>query len=334
MPLREKLNELYHDAKGQVERYANERKGQQPPPNYQQQHPPQPPHQYAGQHQPQYSYERPPPPPPPQQHVMGASAPQVYWQPHFHPSVPVSQAFEHQKGAGGWGNNELQTYTESPANSFHTPESRLILRAIVNHTLPDPAQKFTSARLVSHQSLNRNQGFLSARLQPPVARGIWPAFWLLPREPFTWPHDGEVDIMETWNADPMNHSCLHWGFYTGEDSQKHKVIDTPIPDFASPWGHEFGFAWQQSEHGPGGRLVWYIDGRPVMRAAFPSGTKPLREFQIIINVAMGGNVCQGEEPADGVYDLVVHEIKFFEEPVGGWQDFERAWQTAPEGHGC
>ena len=266
--------------------------------------------------------------------MMPTSSLQIYWQPQFHPSVPVSHIFEHQKGAGGWGNNEIQTYTDAPANSFHTPDGKLVLRAIVNHALPKPAQRFTSARLVSHQSLDRAQGFLSARVQPPIARGIWPAFWLLPREPFTWPTDGEVDVMETWNGDPTNHSCLHWGFYTGEDSQKHKVIQTPMPDFASPRGHEFGFAWQQPDHGPGGRLVWYIDGRPVMKAAWPMGAKFLRDFQIIINVAMAGNVCDGVQPADGIYDLVVHEIKLCDAPMGGWQEFDRVWHTTPEGHGC
>ena len=138
--------------------------------------------------------------------------------------------------------------------------------------------------------------------------------------------------METWNADPTNHSCLHWGHYNAKDSQKHKVINTPISDFARPFGHDFGFAWDQQ--GEKGRLVWYINGRPVMRAAIAPKTRPLRTFQIIINVAMGGNVCDGVVPANGCYDMVVHEISFCEEPMGGWQEFDRIYAHVPEGHGC
>ena len=138
---------------------------------------------------------------------------------------------------------------------------------------------YTSARLTSHQTLSRPRGYLEATTLPPSAPGIWPAYWMLPCEPFNWPGDGEVDIMESWNGEKKNHSCLHWGHYNGEDSQKHKVIQTPLTDLTtSP--HTYGFAWIEEDGIPDwrGRLIWYIDGRPVMKSNIPAGSRRMEDY--------------------------------------------------------
>lgn len=258
------------------------------------------------------------------------SAHLTYWHPVFHPSTPVWTYFEQKIGADGWGNNELQNYTRSPINSFFTPDNKLVVRAI---SRPDALQdKYTSARLVSEQKLDRARGYLTARLTVPCARGIWPAFWLLPAEPFTWPIDGEIDICESWNGLNINHSCLHWGHYNAEDSQKHRVMESNL---SSPnLIQEFSLAWEQtSKQSPqSGRILWYLNGLPVMRASIPEGIRPLRDFRIILNVAIGGNVCQGVLPAAGVYDLVVHDIRMSEEPRGGWEKFRSDWDKTSEGN--
>lgn len=254
-----------------------------------------------------------------------------YFQPKLDPSVPVSQNFRYELGSHGWGNNELQNYVDLPANSFHTPSGKLVIRAIANSGAPD-GQKYTSARLTSHQTLSRNRGSLTVRLTAPCASGVWPAFWLLPADPFSWPTDGEVDIFESWNGDRINHSCLHWGHFNGEDYWKHRVRENSIPDMDRPDGHVFNFVWDQPDNGHGGRLIWFIDGQPAMRAEIPAGTRRLADFRIIANVALGGNVCNGLIPRDGSYDLVVHDLKFDEQPVGGWEGFNRAWAAAQDGH--
>jgi hypothetical protein len=73
-------------------------------------------------------------------------------------------------------------------------------------------------------------------------------------------------------------------------------------------------------------MVWYIDGRPVMKGTIPAGTRPMREFSILLNVAMGGNVCAGQVPADGAYDMVVYALHAANElEYGGWNRFEADW---------
>ncbi|OQE29626.1 hypothetical protein PENSTE_c002G00712 [Penicillium steckii] len=285
------------------------------------------------------SSNNPPPPPiptsskPPSAYQDQSSQPQIYWRPNLHPQAPVSTNFYHEQGQHGWGNNEAQNYVDSQQNSFHSMQGdAVIVRALINHGHPDPAQKFTSARLSSHQTLDRPRGCLSARIIAPVARGIWPAFWLLPKDPFKWPEDGEIDIMEAWNGDAVNHTCLHWGHFNGEDWDKHRVLETPIPNITSPMGVRYDFIWDEDESTGRGRLVWLIDGRPIMRAEKPPGTRKMSEFRILLNIAVGGNVCQGVMPNDGYYDIVVRELAMWDAPPWGWNHFERIWNDSKDGN--
>jgi beta-glucanase (GH16 family) len=256
----------------------------------------------------------------------------AYWNPTFAPHIPVSEYFDYNTGGGGWGNNELQTYTSDPTNSFHTNDNTLILRCTVDSRRTG-AERYTSARLVSKQRLGRRRGYLTATITPPRGKGVWPAFWLLPEEPFKWPQDGEVDIFEAWNGSDVNHSCLHWGGYSDwRDKSKHRVITTRIP--AIEGQHEYGFAWDQVEgKGDGGYMIWYIDGKPVMRATRPRGTRRLECWRILLNIAVGGNVCNGNTPNDGSYDMVVSKLIMSDEPPGGWERFGQDWNSAPEGRG-
>lgn len=263
--------------------------------------------------------------PPPPQNIAPPHAEKVYWKPSFSAQTPVAQNFRHEIGDHGWGNNEKQMYTDSPTNSFHH-DNRLIVRGLVENG------SYTSARLTSHQTLSRPRGYLEATTLPPSAPGIWPAYWMLPCEPFNWPGDGEVDIMENWNDERTNHSCLHWGHYNGEDAQKHRVIQTPLPDLTTV-PHTYGFAWIEEDGIPDwrGRLIWYIDGRPVMKGTIPAGSRRMEDYRLLINIAMGGTCNKGKLPNDGYYDLVVSNLKMCEEPVGGWQAFEQAWNATSEG---
>lgn len=262
----------------------------------------------------------------------GASQAAAYWAPTFHPSKAVSDDFSHETGQSGWGNAELQNYTASGANSFFTPAGQLVLRAVARSGAPTQEERYTSARLTTRRTLARQRGCLEVRLTAPCARGVWPAFWMLPAEPFRWPEEGEVDVFESWNGEATNHSCLHWGNYDGRDWDRHRVVETPVHGLADPRGMLYAFAWEQPEDGAGGRMVWYIDGRPVMRAGIPAGTRRMSDWRIIINVAMGGNVCQGAVPADGVYNLAIHSIRMLDAPQAGWEGFESHWKSTKEGH--
>lgn len=134
--------------------------------------------------------------------------------------------------------------------------------------------------------------------------------------------------METWGGSRMNHSCLHWGHYNGVDHDKHRVIDTTVPMLDHPNGVQYGFAWDQAS----GKLLWYVDNKPVMKGVIPAGTRKMADFQIKLNIATGGNTMQGERPDHGTYEMIVHEVGMFEAPPGTWSTFESYWNSTPEGH--
>lgn len=72
----------------------------------------------------QQQYQQPPPPVPQASHPSqsgppGFHQPAPYWQARFDPATPVGAEWEHKLGNNnGWGNNEMQHYTDDGANSF------------------------------------------------------------------------------------------------------------------------------------------------------------------------------------------------------------------------
>ncbi len=96
-----------------------------------------------------------------------SAAPNAYWIASFDPSHPLTQEWRRETGAHGWGNAELENYTDSDRNSFFRPAPNgghcMVLKSIAeNDTL-------TSARLTSLASLGRPRGYLAATITGPSA---------------------------------------------------------------------------------------------------------------------------------------------------------------------
>jgi beta-glucanase (GH16 family) len=153
--------------------------------------------------------------------------------------------------------------------------------------------------------------------------GVWFAFWLLPKAPFTWPGDGEIDICEGWDGISESGACLHWGHFNGEDWDKHRVQKRTFSGDC----HHYGFAWDCKEK----KLLWFTDGRPTMKAAIPKGIRDMKEFQILLNVAQGGNVMQSAPDMPSSSEMIVTDLKMYKEIPGGWKHFKSLYKSAKEG---
>src|SRR5262245_51540044 len=96
-------------------------------------------------------------------------------------------------GGGGWGNDELQYYTDRPENS-RVENGFLVLEARKERFRN---RDYTSARLKTQGLQNWTYGRLEARIQVPNGQGVWPAFWMLGANfpEVGWPECGEIDIM-------------------------------------------------------------------------------------------------------------------------------------------
>lgn len=80
-------------------------------------------------------------------------------------------------------------------------------------------------------------------------------------------------------------------------------------------------------------MIWFTDGRPTMKAFIPEGIRDLKEFQILLNVAMGGNVMNGSVPnMPSSSDMVVTDLKMYREIPGGRNHFSSFWKSAKEGN--
>lgn len=247
-----------------------------------------------------------------------------YWKPDL---SSISASFTYDLGDHGWGNEELQIYTDSPQNAFIGQDGKsIVIRAIADKEEANGNEnRYSSARLVSKACLNEEQGYVEACIEAPFAKGIWSAFWLLPKKPFTWPYCGEVDIHECWNGLKENGTCLHWGHFNGQDWDKHRVLKKPV----STGRYSYGFAWNYKEK----KLLWFLDGKPTMKAAIPKLTRSLTEFQIVLNVAMGGNVMNGSVPSmPSSHDMIISDLAMYREPPCGWSEFNSTWEIAKEGN--
>src|SRR6202044_1872281 len=89
-----------------------------------------------------------------------------------------------------WGNEELETYTASTANSYVNGNGALIIAARRTH------KGYTSARL--HTQATFTYGLIQASIKLPVGQGLWPAFWMIGSDfpKVGWPRSGEVDMLE------------------------------------------------------------------------------------------------------------------------------------------
>jgi beta-glucanase (GH16 family) len=125
-------------------------------------------------------------------------------------------------GGHGWGNAELQYYTDSVENAALDGAGNLaiVARQIEPH-LRDRLYcgcPYTSARLISKDRFAFSYGLVQARIRVPPGRGLWPAFWMLGQniDHVGWPQCGEIDVMENFGKDPtVVHGTVHGPGYSG-----------------------------------------------------------------------------------------------------------------------
>jgi beta-glucanase (GH16 family) len=197
--------------------------------------------------------------------------------------------WKHDVGGSGWGNNELEYYTDGTQNAI-VQGGYLVITATTQGASQYKCSygtcRYTSARLLTQGLFSQQYGRFEARVQMPTGKGIWPAVWMLGDNINTvsWPACGEIDFMETIGTDiTTNHGSLHM------------PGDNPSGQFTLPNGASFADAFHTFavEWAPG-TVAFYVDDQlyeTQLRTSVPAGGTWEFEhpFFLLVNVAVGGS---------------------------------------------
>lgn len=188
-------------------------------------------------------------------------------------------------GVGGWGNNELEYYTNSTKNVFLS-NGNLIIEARKEAI---GGFNYSSARLVTRAKKEFAFGRIDIRAKLPVAKGLWPALWMLGSNHASvgWPACGEIDIMELVGSSPNRVTgSVHWKSVGSVTSPKNNNITLPSGDFSQKF-HVFSLIWEKD------KLRFYMDDMlyfTFVKADLGAANYPFNDpFFFIFNVAVGGN---------------------------------------------
>lgn len=190
----------------------------------------------------------------------------------------------------GWGNNELQHYTDRTENI--TVQNGVLIITAKKEAYKGAA--YTSARILTKGKFDQKYGRFEARMRLPYGRGIWPAFWLLGNDidEVQWPNCGEIDIMEYRGQEPsITHGTVHGPGYSGGQSVS-KSYDLVNDRFDTDF-HLFGIEW-----GPN-YINFYVDDvlyNQIKPDDVPGEWVFDRPFYIVLNLAVGGSFVG---PPDG-----------------------------------
>ena len=200
-----------------------------------------------------------------------------------------------QTGGNGWGNKELEYYTDSPENAYLDGKGHLVIKTI-KQDLPLSYKcwygecKYTSARLTTKNKFEQKYGRIEARIKIPRGRGMWPAFWMLGNDldKAQWPQCGEIDIMENIGREPSTvHGTIHGPGYSGANGigapytlLKNKVFADDFYIYSTIWTVN--------------QIDFYVDGhlyKTVTTKDLPAGKQWVYDhpFFLILNLAVGGN---------------------------------------------
>jgi beta-glucanase (GH16 family) len=196
--------------------------------------------------------------------------------------TPDTSKWTYDLGGSGWGNNELEYYT----NSLNNASAGNGVLTITARKESIQGMKYSSSRMVSKGSGNLLYGRIEVKAKLPLGTGTWPAIWMLPNDYIygNWPNSGEVDIVEMVGYDPNNiHFSVHNQTYFGGTAKSSTYnIASASTDF-----HIYREDW--TPYAIRGyyddNLVFTYVNNGTGAAIWPYDQK----FHLLLNIAVGGN---------------------------------------------
>jgi beta-glucanase (GH16 family) len=229
----------------------------------------------------------------------------VWWDEFDYEGAPDPDKWGYDVGGSGWGNNELQYYTE--ADNATVKDGCLVIEA---RKEPMGDREYTSARLVTRGKGDWLYGKVEICAKLPAGLGTWPAAWMLPTdwEYGQWPASGEIDIMEHvgYDQDVIVQSVHNQKFNGGKSKGVSYRLEGVSEDF-----HVYSLEWLPD------KLIFSADGMerytydPFKFSKAPTYEQwPFdKRMHILLNLAFGGN-WGGAKGTDDSYFPVEYYIDY------------------------
>lgn len=229
--------------------------------------------------------------------------------------LPDSTKWSYNVGNWGWGNNELQYYTEGKTENARVEDGHLIIEA---HKKAD-GKSWTSARLTTQGKASFLYGRVEFRAKVPVGRGTWAAGWMLGddyRDEVSWPYCGEIDVLECvgYEIDDatgkgVNHATCHTrAYYFKQGNQIGSQIEVENMDSEF---HTYAVEWYPNEiRGTldGEHYFTYDKNADLLEWPFD------QPQNIIVNLAIGGGWggLKGVDEAFDSHQYILDYIRVYE----------------------
>jgi beta-glucanase (GH16 family) len=210
-------------------------------------------------------------------------------------------------GQNGWGNSELQYYTNSDENV--KVENGML--HIIAKKEDFNGSSYTSGRILTKGLFEQKYGRFEAKIKLPWGQGLWPAFWMLGAnsDQVIWPQCGEIDIMENRGQEPTKIAgSVHGpGYSAGEAVTKDFELENDRFDTGF---HVFGIEWGEDY------INYYVDDvlyNQITPDDVPGEWVFDQPFYIILNVAVGGNYV-GSPNANTVFPqtMMIDYVRVYE----------------------
>lgn len=260
----------------------------------------------------------------------------LIWQDEFEGSTLDLNKWSYEQGyyinddpnSWGWGNAELQHYTDSPQNIF-LQDGKLNIRALNDYKSfpqdPNRYAQYSSGKVNTKDHFTFQYGRVDIRAKLPTGNGIWPALWMLPEDSVygAWAASGEIDIMEAKGRLPGTTSgAVHFG---GQwPVNRYIAGEYHFPEgqtFANDY-HVYSMVWEEDN------IKWYVDGNfffKVSRDQWYSVAAPNnpnapfdQPFYLIMNLAIGGHFDGGltPDPSDIPATMQIDYVRVYKEGSG------------------
>jgi len=201
----------------------------------------------------------------------------LVWSDEFSANTLDTSKWVPETGGWGWGNNELQYYTDG--NNLSFANGKMTIEAREENF---GGNAYTSGKIITKGLFEVRYGKVEARIKIPAGQGLWPAFWMLGSniDQVSWPQCGEIDVMEHVNFETQIHGTAHW------NNNGHVYFGASAATDPTVY-HVYTIEWDST------KIDWFLDGSLFYTLDIENNFNSTEEFHLpyylILNLAVGGN---------------------------------------------